>query len=103
MITTNSPVNLKHSDDKDLIVNLGGLVEVFKLAREINCENHAEQEQLVDTIYTCLPFPDLPQQVVVTLMKCLKLHVSRVAILTLVQHLKSLSKDFDDCLLQEDG
>ena len=42
MITTDSPVNLEHSDDKDLIMNLGGLVEAFKLARETNCENHAE-------------------------------------------------------------
>ena len=99
MITTDSPINLKHSDDKDLIINPGGLVEAFKLARETDCENHAEQEQLADTICTCLPLPDLPQQVVVTLVKCLKLCVSRVATLTLVQHLKSLSKDFNDCLL----
>ena len=40
---------------------------------------------------------------VVTLTKCLKLYVSRVATSTLVQHLESLSKDFDNCLLQEDG
>ena len=99
MITTNSPVNLEHSDDKDLIINLGGLVEAFELARETDCENHTEQEQLIDTIYTCLPLPDLPWQVVVTLVKYLKLCVSRVVMLTLIQHLKSLSKDFDDCLL----
>ena len=99
VITTNSPVNLEHSDDEDLIVNLGGLVEAFKLARETNCENHTEQEQLADTICTCLPLPNLPWQVVVTLTKCLKLHVSRVATSTLVQHLESLSKDFNDCLL----
>ena len=36
-------------------------------------------------------------------MKYLKLCVSRVATSTLVQRLKSLSKDFDNCLLQEDG
>ena len=42
VITTNSPVNLEHSNDEDLIVNLGGLVEAFELARETNCENHAE-------------------------------------------------------------
>ena len=36
-------------------------------------------------------------------MKHLKLCVSRVATSTLVQRLKSLSKDFDNCLLQEDG
>ena len=103
MITTDSPVNLEHSNDKNLIVNLGGLVEAFELARETNCKNHAEQEQLVDTIHTCLPLPDLPQQVVVTLTKHLKLCVSRVATSTFIQHLKSLSKDFDNCLLQEDG
>ena len=56
----------------------------------------------MDIIYTCLPLPDLPQQAVVTLTKHLKLCVSRVATSTLVQYLKSLSKDFDDCLLQED-
>ena len=56
----------------------------------------------MDTIYTCLPLPDLPQQAVVTLVKCLKLYVSRVATSILVQCLESLSKDFDDCLLQED-
>ena len=42
MITTDSPVNLEHSNDEDLIINPGGLVEAFKLARETNCENHAE-------------------------------------------------------------
>ena len=42
MITTDSPVNLEHSNDEDLIVNLGGLVEAFELARETDCENHAE-------------------------------------------------------------
>ena len=42
VITTNSPVNLEHSDDEDLIVNLGGLVEAFKLTRETNHENHTE-------------------------------------------------------------
>ena len=42
MITTDSPVNLEHSDDEDLIMNPGGLVEAFELARETNCENHAE-------------------------------------------------------------
>ena len=42
VITTNSPVNLEHSDDEDLIMNPGGLVEAFELARETNCENHAE-------------------------------------------------------------
>ena len=42
MITTDSPVNLKHSDDKDLIMNPGGLVEAFELAKEINCENHTK-------------------------------------------------------------
>ena len=42
MITTDSPVNLEHSDDEDLIVNPGGLMEAFELARETNCENHAE-------------------------------------------------------------
>ena len=42
MITTNSPVNLEHSDDEDLIMNLGGLVKAFKLARETNCKNHTE-------------------------------------------------------------
>ena len=99
MITTDSPVNLKHSNDEDLIMNLGGLVEAFELARETNCENHAKQEQLTDTIHTCLPLPDLLQQTVVTLTKHLKLCVSRVATSTLVQHLESLSKDFDNCLL----
>ena len=59
VITTNSPVNLEHSNNEDLIVNLRGLVEAFKLARETNCENHTKQEQLVDIIYTCLPLPDL--------------------------------------------
>ena len=103
MITTDSPVNLEHSNDKDLIVNPGGLVEAFELARETDCENHAEWEQLADTICTCLPLPDLPWQAVVTLTKCLKLCMSRVATLILVQHLESLSKDFDDCLLWEDG
>ena len=42
MITTNSPVNLEHSNDKDLIVNPGGLVEAFELARETNCKNHTK-------------------------------------------------------------
>ena len=42
VITTNSPVNLKHSNDEDLIMNLGGLVKAFKLARETNCKNHAK-------------------------------------------------------------
>ena len=84
MITTDSPVNLEHSDDEDLIMNPGGLMEAFKLAREIDCENHTEQEQLIDTIYTCLPFPDLPQQVIVTLIKYLKLCMSRVVTLTLI-------------------
>lgn len=103
VITTDSPVNLEHSDDEDLIVNPGGLVEAFELARETDCENHAEREQLADTIRTCLPLPDLPRQAVVTLAKRLKLRVSRVATSTLVQRLESLSKDFDDCLLREDG
>ena len=99
MITTNSPVNLKHSDDEDLIINPGGLVEAFELARETDCENHTKQEQLADIICTCLPLPDLPQQVVVTLVKHLKLCMSRVVTSTLIQHLKSLSKDFNNCLL----
>ena len=102
VITTNSPVNLEYSDDEDLIMNPGGLVEAFKLTRETNYENHTKQEQLTDTICTCLPLPDLLWQAVVTLIKYLKLCISRVATSTLVQHLKSLSKDFDNCLLQED-
>ena len=42
VITTNSPVNLEHSNNKDLIVNLEGLVEAFKLTRETNCKNHTK-------------------------------------------------------------